>query len=83
MGLIDRLVAKREQSRPPMGMKAQAEALFGSAIFCIEHGNGADSALRKAEELARAAILKSEVIRLEIPREAPELKAVLENDGAQ
>ena len=83
MGLIDRLVAKREQSRPPMGMKAQAEALFGSAIFCIEHGNGHESALRKAEELARAAILKSEVIRLEIPREAPELKAVLENDGAQ
>ena len=78
MGLINRLVAKREQNRPRLTLQQEGNLLYGAAIFCVVHGGGSESALKMAEDMARAATLKSEVIRLDIPRVTPELKGALE-----
>lgn len=80
MGLIERLIVKREPNRTPLTLKQEGDMLYASALFCVVHGGGMESALKRAEELARAATLKSEVVRRDIPRISPELSGALESE---
>ncbi len=73
LNLINLLLEQRPQDRP-LGLIEHGEQLFNAAIFCIVHGEGAESARAKAETLARLAVQRRTVLELDVPRILPEVR---------
>ena len=78
MRLIDQLVDNRDPTRARIGTSQRGDLLYGSAIFCIVHGNGNEAATARAIEFARKAREFRETVKRDIPRLTPELKDALE-----
>ena len=77
MKLIDQLVVNRDTMRARIGTSQRGNLLYGSAIFCIVHGNGNEAATARALEFARKACEDRETVKRDIPRLTPELKDAL------
>ena len=79
MNLIEKLVVSRDPKREHLSQSQHGDLLYGSAIFCVVHGNGNEAATKRAIEYARKARVLRETVSRAIPRLTPELKDALED----
>ena len=79
MNLIEKLVVSRDPKREHLSQSQHGDLLYGSAIFCVVHGNGNEAATKRAIEYARKARVLRETVTRAIPRLTPELKDALED----